>query len=158
MDIVSPATRSRMMAGIRGKDTKPERIIRSALHRSGFRFRLHRRDLPGSPDIVMPKFGAVIFVHGCFWHAHSGCPLAKEPTTNTGFWRTKLKANRARDEQAVTRLLDAGWRVLVVWECALRGKKDRAPLVRSLAAWIRGRSQYAELPPRRSGEGSAHDS
>jgi DNA mismatch endonuclease (patch repair protein) len=136
-----------MMSGIRGRDTAPERIVRSLLHRAGFRFRLHRRDLPGRPDIVMRRHRTVVFVHGCFWHAHSGCPLAKEPATNAEFWRAKLRANRERDRRAVERLLELGWRVAVIWECAVRGSKDHAGLAGSVAAWIAGNSPYSEYPP-----------
>lgn len=141
------------MAGIRGRNTGPERLVRSLLHRAGFRFRLHRRDLPGSPDIVLPRHRAVVFVHGCFWHAHPGCPLAKEPTSNAEFWHRKLLANRERDARAVEALLAAGWRVLVVWECGLRGRKEHGRLARFLASWVAGRGRRAEYPrPRRPGQ------
>lgn len=117
MDIVDRATRSRMMAGIKGRDTKPERIVRSWLHRAGFRFRLHRRDLPGSPDIVLPRWNAVIFVHGCFWHRHPGCSKAAAPKSNRHFWNAKFAANLARDRRKMSALRRAGWRVMIVWEC-----------------------------------------
>ena len=120
-DIVSPATRSRMMSGIRGKDTKPELAIRSALHRAGFRFRLHRKDLPGSPDLVFPRYDAVLFVHGCFWHGH-GCHLFRWPKSREDFWREKISKNIARDHAQYQVLADSGWRVGTIWECALKGK------------------------------------
>ena len=120
-DIVSPATRRRMMSGIQGKNTKPELAIRSALHREGFRFRLHCKDLPGSPDLVLPRHRAVLFVHGCFWHGH-GCHLFKWPSTRRTFWRRKIEGNMARDQRQQAALLDMGWRVATLWECAMKGK------------------------------------
>tara|TARA_R110002051_G_scaffold291523_1_gene355573 strand:- start:1576 stop:2031 length:456 start_codon:yes stop_codon:yes gene_type:complete len=120
-DVVDPATRSRMMSGIRGKDTKPEMLIRRALHARGFRYRVHCRDLPGKPDLCLPKYRAVIFVHGCFWHGHD-CHLFKWPKTRPAFWRQKIGRNREVDRLAIERLEAAGWRVAVVWECALKGR------------------------------------
>ncbi len=120
-DVVDAATRSRMMSGIRGKNTKPELMIRKALHACGFRYRLHC-DLPGKPDICLPKHRAVIFVHGCFWHGHD-CHLFKWPKTRPEFWEAKIGRNRQVDVDAVGKLLDGGWRVAVVWECALKGRE-----------------------------------
>jgi len=117
VDIVSPERRSRMMAGIKGRDTTPERIVRSHLHRAGLRFRLHGRPLPGRPDVVLSKWRAVVFVHGCFWHRHSGCPRAKTPSTNRAFWLRKFRENVARDARNVVALRKLGWRVYIVWEC-----------------------------------------
>lgn len=108
------------MARIRGKDTKPELVVRRLLHAMGYRFRLHRRDLPGTPDIVLPGRGAVIFLHGCFWHGHEGCRFATKPATRGDFWAAKIEANRRRDRLAVRGLRRLGWRVMVVWECATR--------------------------------------
>lgn len=108
------------MSLIPGKDTRPERIVRSLLHRIGFRFRLHRRDLPGKPDIVLPRRKAVIFVHGCFWHQHQGCKGATIPKTNTEFWLKKFNRNVERDLEATTALKGTGWRVLYVWECEIK--------------------------------------
>jgi len=140
-DIVDSATRSRMMSGIRGRNTKPEILIRSQLHRQGFRFRLHLRDLPGKPDIVLPRYNAVIFVHGCFWHGHD-CPLFKLPKTREEFWRNKIERNQANDQKAKESLLAKGWRVGVVWECALRGAKQDIELVGySLAEWLRSKKE-----------------
>ena len=116
-DIVSKATRSRMMAGIRGKNTKPEITVRSHLHGLGLRFRLHVRDLPGKPDIVLPRWRAIVQVHGCFWHQHTGCRFAYMPASNRTFWRTKLRGNFARDQRNNELLRLLGWRVFVVWEC-----------------------------------------
>ena len=108
------------MASVRARDTKPEMIVRSLLHRSGFRYRLHRVELPGSPDIVLPKHNCVILVHGRFWHQHSNCSKSKRPITNTQFWTKKLDDNMRRDERNTKLLEERGWRVIVVWECETR--------------------------------------
>lgn len=126
MDIVDTETRSRMMAGIKGRNTKPEMLVRRFLHANGYRFRLHRRDLPGSPDIVLPKFMTCIFVHGCFWHRHPGCRYATTPKTNGDFWAKKFESNVERDIRSKAALEEAGWSVLVVWECEI--KCSSAPL------------------------------
>ena len=120
-DVVDKNTRSRMMSGIRGRDTKPELMIRKGLFARGFRYRLHDKRLPGKPDLVFPKYNAVIFVHGCFWHGHD-CHLFKWPKTRTDFWRKKIDRNRQKDAEAFLSLKDDGWYVLTVWECALKGK------------------------------------
>lgn len=120
MDVVDVATRSRMMSGIRSKDTRPEMIVRRYLHSRGFRYRLHMRKLPGSPDLVLPKYNVAIFVHGCFWHRHGGCRYATIPSSNVERWRVKFDANTERDARNVSMLHAAGWRVIVVWECELR--------------------------------------
>jgi DNA mismatch endonuclease (patch repair protein) len=136
VDVVDAATRSRMMSGIRGRNTKPEILIRSLLHRRGFRFRLDARDLPGRPDIVLPRYGAVVFVHGCFWHGHD-CHLFKWPQTRPEFWRDKIGRNRSNDERAQLALHALGWRVAVVWECALRGaNRDVDGIIHRLADWL----------------------
>ncbi len=114
-----------MMAGIRGKDTKPEMILRRGLHARGFRYRLHDKRLPGAPDLVFPARNAVIFVNGCFWHGHE-CHLFRLPSTRQEFWREKIERNRARDAAAEAALLADGWRVLTIWECALKGR-DKLP-------------------------------
>jgi len=145
VDIVDSATRSRMMSGIRGRDTKPEMLIRSLLHRKGFRFRVNRRDLPGKPDIVFSGRRAVILVHGCFWHGHD-CPLFRLPGTRTDFWASKIAGNRSNDTRVKQALLDAGWRVGTVWECALRGRHRDVPgAVDALAEWLRGDVRSIEL-------------
>lgn len=155
VDIVDSATRSRMMSGIRGRDTKPEKVIRSLLHAKGFRFRLNRRDLPGKPDIVFSGPKAVILVHGCFWHGHD-CPLFRLPGTRTEFWAQKIGRNRENDARVIQALLDAGWRVGVVWECALRGRgRDIPGTVDALAAWLRSDTSTIEL--RAAVTGSAGD-
>lgn len=132
---ISSATRSRMMAGIRGANTKPEMQIRSGLHAAGFRFRLHARGLPGKPDVVLPKWKVAVFVHGCFWHGHAGCAYFQLPKTRIGFWTDKIAANAARDTRAIDALRAAGWRVAVVWECALRSAPEQA--IEELAQFIR---------------------
>lgn len=123
-DVHSPERRSFNMSRIRGRDTKPEMLIRRGLHARGFRFRLYARDLPGRPDLVFPGRRAAILVHGCFWHGHD-CPMFRLPATRPDFWRTKIEANRARDARAVEALAAATWRRLTVWECALRGPARR---------------------------------
>jgi DNA mismatch endonuclease, patch repair protein len=146
-DIVDAATRSRMMSGIRGTNTRPERHIRRLLHRQGFRFRLHVRDLPGKPDVVLPRFRAVLFVHGCFWHGHS-CPLFRLPSTRPEFWKSKIDGNRNNDRHRCAALAASGWRVATVWECALRGPNalDDAALTRIVGRWLRGDATTLELP------------
>lgn len=145
-DIVSPATRSRMMAGIRAKDTAPELVIRRGLHGRGFRFRLHAPGLPGKPDLVLPRHGAVIFIHGCFWHAH-GCPLFKWPSSRVEFWKEKLARNREVDQQNSDRLLADGWRILTVWECSLKGpgRMDPEVLLDAAGEWLLSEKQQGEL-------------
>lgn len=123
---ILPETRSRMMSGIRGKNTRPELTVRSFLHRHGFRFRLHGAGLPGKPDVVLPRWNVVVFAHGCFWHGHMGCRYFKLPKTRTEFWKTKIEGNSQRDALAVERLRGAGWRVATIWECSLRDDPDRA--------------------------------
>lgn len=120
MDCFTPEKRSRVMSRITGKNTRPERVVRSLLHRLGFRFRLHRRELPGNPDIVLPKHRAVIFVHGCFWHRHVNCKDATIPKTNTEFWLAKLNRNVERDRHVASELQAHGWNVLYVWECEIK--------------------------------------
>lgn len=145
VDVVSPADRSRMMAGIQGKNTKPELTVRRVLFASGYRFRLHRRDLPGAPDIVMPGRKIAIFVHGCFWHMHQGCRYAKMPTTRPEFWKAKLEANVARDRHAVEKLQALGWRVLCVWECSTRDAATASGLQAAMSAWIEGSEPLGEI-------------
>lgn len=137
-DIVDRQTRSRMMAGIRGRDTQPELALRRALHGRGFRYRLHARNLPGRPDIVLPKHCAVIFVHGCFWHRHPGCRYTTTPATRAAFWTAKFDSNVTRDQRVQAALLQVGWRVAVVWECALRNAVDLAVTAESVSVWLRG--------------------
>ena len=116
-DIFEAAKRSEIMSRIRGRDTKPEMVVRKVAHRLGFRFRLHRRDLPGCPDLVFPRYRAVIMVHGCFWHRHPSCQYAYSPKTRVQFWQDKFESNMVRDRRNETALKELGWRVLVIWEC-----------------------------------------
>lgn len=132
-DIVDKATRSRMMAGIGGKNTKPEMVLRRALHARGFRYRLHVASLPGRPDIVLPKHQAVILVHGCFWHRHPGCRFATTPATRPDFWLEKFRQNIIRDQRNLAALRDQGWRVATVWECDLRLGSD---VIDELSVWL----------------------
>lgn len=134
VDIVDKATRSRMMSGIKGRDTRPEMLVRRALHRAGFRYRLHVRDLPGSPDVVLPKYRAAILIHGCFWHRHEGCRFATVPATRPEFWVEKFAKNVARDTRNDRALRTLGWRVAVLWECDLRRWDARQ--LESLRHWI----------------------
>lgn len=133
MDIVSPEKRSRMMAGIKGKNTRPEMLVRRLVHGMGFRYRLHRKDLPGSPDLVFPRLRKVIFVHGCFWHRHPGCGLAYTPKSNTQFWLEKLEANTRRDARSLKALDALGWEILIVWECEV---SDLPSLSLKLASFL----------------------
>ena len=119
-DVFSKDKRSWIMSRVKGRDTKPETLVRSFVHRMGFRFRLHQRDLPGKPDIVLPRHNKVIFVHGCFWHGHKQCPRSKRPTTNERFWNKKLDGNIERDKRFRRKLRRTGWKVLVVWQCETR--------------------------------------
>lgn len=140
---ISQETRSRMMAGIRGKDTKPELMVRSYLHRRGFRFRLHHSDLQGRPDIVLPRWDVAIFVHGCFWHGHEGCRYFRLPKTRATFWDDKIKANVCRDRSAEKALATSGWRVGVIWECRLRGDAEGG--LEELTDFIRSDATRIEL-------------
>jgi DNA mismatch endonuclease (patch repair protein) len=119
-DVFSEEKRSWIMSRVKGRDTTPELAVRSIIHRHGYRFRLHRKDLPGCPDIVLPRHRNIVFVHGCFWHGHKGCRKSSRPATNREFWNAKIDGNIARDKKAVRRLRRSGWSVLVVWECELR--------------------------------------
>lgn len=132
-DVFTAEKRSWVMSRIRDRDTKPERVVRSVVHRMGYRFRLRRRDLPGKPDIVLPKHRSVILVHGCFWHGHAGCTKAKRPETKRDFWNSKLDGNIERDRAAIAALQRQGWRVLVVWECQT---KDTERLASVLAGFL----------------------
>ncbi|WP_267283775.1 very short patch repair endonuclease [Marinobacter sp. es.048] len=130
------------MSAIKGKDTKPEVWLRKELFRRGFRYRLHRKDLPGKPDIVLPRFRTVIFVNGCFWHCHEGCRYFKLPRSNTAFWREKLEKNKARDQENYSRLRAKGWNVIIVWECRIREmSKGSTAAIESLTKSLRAARQ-----------------
>ena len=146
MDVVDKQTRSRMMANIKGKNTRPEMTIRSLLHRQGFRFRLHDKSLPGKPDLVLRKYKAVIFVHGCYWHRHENCKLASIPKQNTEFWVKKFTANQRRDGEVYYQLKMLGWRTAVIWECSIRDKKHLADYIKTLTLWLKSECEYLEIP------------
>lgn len=139
-----PMSRSEMMSRIGGKDTKPEMLIRRGLHAQGLRYRLHAAGLPGRPDIVLPKFKAVIFIHGCFWHAHEGCKYFRIPGTRTEFWTGKLRGNHERDLAKADLLRQMGWRIFVVWECATKSNSVDY-LVNSIVSWLQGDDPVGEI-------------
>lgn len=134
-----------MMSGIRGKDTKPEMTVRRIMFAAGLRYRLHRKDLPGSPDIVLSRKRVAIFVNGCFWHQHSGCRFAKLPSSNQKFWFGKLQRNVERDRESISALVDAGWRVLTVWECAVRDSTSLQTLSTRILTWLDATDQAGEI-------------
>jgi DNA mismatch endonuclease (patch repair protein) len=145
-DVVSPEVRSRMMAGIRGTNTKPELTLRKGLFAAGYRFRLHARNLPGKPDIVFPRFNAVLFAHGCFWHGHD-CHLFKMPTSRPEFWSGKIAGNRATDLRVSSELAELGWRQGIVWECALKGRSRLEPeaVIKACSSWLRSKRPHLEV-------------
>ena len=134
-----------MMASIRGRNTRPEMALRKALHRRGFRYRLHDRKLPGHPDLVLPKYRAVIFVHGCFWHRHSGCRYATTPATNIESWDRKFRDNVERDERNIGKLRGQGWRITVIWECALKGDNPEV-IADKVSLWLQEGGSWLEIP------------
>lgn len=146
MDTVDKATRSKIMASVGQKDTGPELSLRSALHKRGLRYRLHDRNLPGSPDLVFPRFHAVIFVHGCYWHSH-GCYRSTVPKTRGEFWSKKFEDNKERDERKIRQLLEEGWRVLIVWECVIVGKNSRPVdcIADAVSTWLNGADAREEI-------------
>jgi len=145
IDRVGPEIRSRTMAAIRSENTKPEMRVRSALHKLGFRYRLHNKKLPGSPDLVLKKYHAVIFINGCFWHQHEGCGASRLPKTRLDFWQHKFARNLARDQKVLFQLKIMGLRTAVIWECALQKKIFGTTLSR-LALWLKSGSEYLEIP------------
>jgi DNA mismatch endonuclease (patch repair protein) len=136
-DKITPSQRSHCMSRIRGKNTKPEILIRKGLHARGFRFRLHNKKLPGSPDVVLPKYGVAIMVNGCFWHGHKGCRYATKPKTNVEFWETKIARNKHRDEVTAAHLEALGWTVITIWECELRTSSQLDDRLNTLTEEIR---------------------
>ncbi len=148
MDTVDKKTRSRIMASVGQHDTGPEMKLRCMLHRLGLRYRLNDRRLPGSPDLVFPRFHAVVFVHGCFWHVHKGCKFSMTPVTRKEFWAEKFEANERRDKRNYDLLAKSGWRVLVVWECAIKAARKIAGLEKLgsiVANWLRSDELYSEI-------------
>jgi DNA mismatch endonuclease (patch repair protein) len=144
-DIVDSAKRSIMMAGIRSAHTRPEQLVRKALHRRGFRYRVQDRDLPGSPDIVLPRYKAAVFIHGCFWHRHAGCAKSATPKTREAFWQAKFTANVERDKRNMAELSSLGWRVAVVWECTTTTKAVNVT-VDALSDWLVSDLEALVLP------------
>lgn len=145
-DVVTPEKRSRMMSGIRSKNTKPELIIRKGLYAQGFRYRLHGKGLPGKPDLVLRKHNAVIFVHGCFWHGHE-CHLFKWPKTRQQWWKEKIERNREKDAENNSALRQDNWRILEIWECALKGKTRRPheDVLDAVVLWLRSGKSHMVL-------------
>ena len=152
-DVVSPEKRSQMMAGIKGKDTRPELLIRRALHARGLRFRLHDRRLPGTPDLVFPSRKAVVFVEGCYWHGHD-CHLFKLPSSRADFWSEKIESNRRRDIRVRQELQILGWRQLTVWECALKGRARLSfpAVVDTIVEWLESSEPAGEIEGMRDGD------
>lgn len=144
VDVVDSNTRSRMMANIRDRDTKPEILIRKTLHHMGFRYRLHDKKLPGKPDLVLPRYKAVIQINGCFWHGHT-CPHFKWPTTRPEFWREKIGSNQKRDQINNEKLIQQGWRVLIWWECNTRNMKKFETALEKAVLWLRSHESYLEI-------------
>jgi DNA mismatch endonuclease (patch repair protein) len=148
MDVHSPEQRSFNMSRIRGQDTRPEMMVRGWLWANGYRYRLHRKDLPGKPDVVLPKFRAVIFVHGCFWHRH-GCRFSTTPGSRQDFWLAKFSRNVSRDRMSIAALMKLSWRVMVVWECSLHGKEAVPDAVaRQIMGFLNSDKCYEETDPR----------
>ena len=145
-DTLSPEQRSQLMAKIHGKDTAIEKKVRSHLHKKGYRFRKHVATLPGSPDIVLPKYKAAIFIHGCFWHGHCGCRKSRLPTARRSFWEEKRQANLERDARKISELFNFGWRVAVVWQCALEKPTTLSYTMDILEDWINSESTHCEIP------------
>ena len=151
-DVVDKKTRSRMMSGIRGKNTRPELIIRKALYSRGFRYKLHDKKLPGKPDLVFPEYYSVMFIHGCFWHGHN-CHLFKWPSTHPKFWQIKINRNREVDERNYKQLNKDGWYILTIWECGLKGK-SRKPLpeiIERTSHWLKYETRNKQIKGKNSG-------
>jgi DNA mismatch endonuclease (patch repair protein) len=144
IDVVDKPTRSRMMAGIRGKDTQPELGLRRALHRLGLRYRLHASELPGRPDILLPRHQVAIQVHGCFWHRHENCVYCTTPATNKKFWRSKFDETKGRDERNLEALRKLGWKVAIVWECSMKDDGAEA-IAEKIAAWLQTGRSFKEI-------------
>lgn len=145
MDNKTKAERSLNMSRIQAKDTKPELTIRRLLFADGFRYRIHVKTLPGTPDLVLPKYRAVIFVHGCFWHGHDGCKYAKLPTTHVEFWRDKISKNKERDQRVRQELVSGGWRVLTIWTCSINNQAKVKETYTQVKDWILNKAEQSVL-------------
>lgn len=146
VDFMTPSQRSRVMSRVRSNNTKIEQIVRSSLHRQGFRFRKNVKTLPGRPDLVLTKYQAVIFVHGCFWHGHIGCRKSRLPTTRAAFWEEKISGNLHRDAQKLSELLQEGWRVAIIWECILKKTATAESAIDELTTWLISKAHRCEIP------------
>lgn len=151
-DIMSRAQRTRMMQAIKSHGTQPELFLRKYLHAQGYRYRLHRKGLPGTPDLVLPRYSLAIFVHGCFWHRHAQCFYATTPATRKSFWLEKLEANSRRDQRSYEALRLQGWRVLVVWECGLKHCREQLPSVMQAIEAVNQYQEWPFQPPRQRKE------
>ena len=145
VDNITKRARSLLMSKIRSKNTQPEIYVRSYLFKQGFRYRLHKKRLPGSPDIVLKKYRTVIFVHGCFWHGHVNCKQATTPKSNVVYWKNKISANKKRDMNAIARLRQQKWRILIIWECSINTKSKREENLPLVIDWIGSNSNFMEL-------------
>jgi DNA mismatch endonuclease (patch repair protein) len=148
MDIVNPQKRSEMMSGIRSKNTRPEILIRKGLFNLGYRYRINDKNVFGKPDIVLKKYNAAIFIHGCFWHGHIGCGNFKIPSTNRQFWEDKIDTNRKRDAEVLNRLRSTGWRICIIWECSIRGKEQLLLVektIDSISNWLLSDAVWLEI-------------
>ena len=146
MDTVDAKTRSKIMARVKGKDTKPELFVRKALYEKGYRYRLHYKKLPGHPDLVFPKYKAAIFIHGCFWHRH-GCYKSTTPSTRVDYWLNKFEENVERDKRQIEQILALGWRVMIIWECVIKGKTkfDSDDIVVAITKWLKSSERFSTL-------------
>jgi DNA mismatch endonuclease (patch repair protein) len=148
MDNLTPEQRNKTMSSVHSKNTIPEILVRKALFALGYRYLIDYKKLPGRPDIVLPKYRSVIFVHGCFWHGHAGCPNSHLPQSNTEYWRTKIDKNRKRDGESLNELHALGWRVCIVWECAIRGKNQKmkvAQVAAKISEWLKTDGVWLEM-------------
>ena len=145
VDVVDKATRSRMMSGIKSKNTKPEVLIRSLLHKKGFRFRIHSNELPGKPDIVLKKYNAVVFINGCFWHGHN-CHLFKWPKTRRKFWEDKINNNKSHDKAVFYNLRMLNWRICLIWECSIKYSKSPVnDVIKQIDEWLKSDNVFLEI-------------
>jgi DNA mismatch endonuclease (patch repair protein) len=146
VDTLNPERRSRLMSKVKGKNTQMEIKLRSLLHQRGFRFKKNVLTLPGSPDIVLPKYKVIVFIHGCFWHGHKDCNKSRLPSTRVSFWENKRKANLERDARKLAELGDSGWRIAIIWGCSLANVPSITNTIDELTTWILSQEKYLEIP------------